>query len=135
EDARVAVNAAIVAADLASDNGLNLLRHFRDDARPAVRYRAIKGFGTSMLLAQQAEPAFGPQAAMNVVRELGAGLADETDPDLLIAYVTSLEHASKVDRFSGMRDLALEQLAAATSARLNDLDGQLADVRELDPLV
>lgn len=135
EDARVAVNAAIVAADLASDNGLNLLRHFRDDTRPAVRYRAIKGFGTSMLLAQQAEPAFGDQAAMNVVRELGAGLADETDPDLLVAYVTSLEHASKVDRFAGMRDLALEQLATATSARLNNLDGQPADVRELDPLV
>lgn len=135
EEAEVAVNAAIIAADLASDAGLELLRELRNDRRLAVRYRAIKGFGTALMLAEQSEPAFEAQAAERVVQELGKGLAEETEPSLLVAYITSLEHASSGSRFPGLRDRALEALASAIGARLNGLKGEVSEGAELDPLV
>ncbi|MFG0285448.1 MAG: hypothetical protein ACF8R7_13610 [Phycisphaerales bacterium JB039] len=135
DQAEVAVNAAIVASDLASDGGLALLRDLRADPRLAVRYRATKGFGNAMLLALQSEPAFDATAAMQVARDLGAGLSAETDPQVLVAYVTALEDTSKVDRFRGLRDLALQELAEGISARLDRLNGAPADLTELDPLV
>jgi hypothetical protein len=135
ERADVAVNAAIVAADLASEAGLDLLRQLREDDRLSVRYRAIKGFGTALLLAEQSEPAFGPEAAERIVQELGERFASETEPALLTAHVTSLEQASASSRFPGMRDRALEALAKAIGARLGRLDGAVADGAELDPLV
>ena len=135
DNAEVAVNAAIIAGHLASDGGLAMLRDLRADARRAVRYRAIKGFGTSMLLTLQTEPAFDGAAAMQVARDLGAGLAAETESQVLVAYVTSLEDTSKVDRFPGLRDLALQEVAEGISARLDRLAGADEDFVELDPLV
>jgi hypothetical protein len=135
--ADVAVNAAIVAGDLGSEAGLELLRQLRNDERLAVRYRAIKGYGMALMLADQAQggAAFNEEAAQRVVRELGEGLKAETEPLLLVAFVTSLEQASAGSRFPGLRDRALQALASAVGARLSKLNGTVADGAEVDPLV
>lgn len=135
EDAEVVGNMAIIAADLASEGGLEVLRQLRADDRRAVRYLAIKGLGTAMLLAEQSEPAFQVEAAQRLVDELGRNFAAESDPAMLVAYVTSLEHASSGSRFPGLRDQALQALATAVATRLDNLNGEVADVAELDPLV
>lgn len=124
KDARelVAINALLVAGDLATDRGIAVLDAALNDARPAVRYQAIAGLGRTIDAIDRGG-ALDDKSALAVVTRLGGLLAREADPIVVDRLILSLVEATEVTKpnFELLRPRAFLQLAETMSARIRAL--------------
>jgi hypothetical protein len=114
-----AINAVVVAGELATDGGIDLLSTALKSESASVRYQAVAGARrTFETLSASAEAISGP-AAEKLVRDLAERISVDTDEFVVDGAVRALISGGSVAKpnFAAMRSLAVSQLCQMLAKR------------------
>lgn len=119
-DDLAASNAAILAGELATTKGTELLAAALRSEREALRFAALVGYKRTFEALGKTAPALTPQHAERAIRDLGGVLEREGSPLVLDAAVQGLGRAESVPtaRVEGVRSRALSVMSTKLSARV-----------------
>lgn len=114
-----AINAAVIAGELGTREGLRILTTSLKDSRPAVRAAAAAGYRSSLVTARRGQPAFAARDAVTAVADLKAALEAEKDPFVADSITIALGEAISADptKLQGVRAAAITAMAGAAGAR------------------
>lgn len=120
----VAVNAMLVAGELATTASAELLQKHRADTRIEVRFAAVAGTERLFRAIEAKAPTIDPREAELLVAQLGRGVREETNAYVLDVYVRALMAASAVNGggtrgdFATLRSRALSELSRSITDRI-----------------
>jgi hypothetical protein len=120
----VAVNAMLVAGELATTASAELLQKHRADKRIEVRFAAVAGTERLFRAIEAKAPTIDPREAELLVTQLGRGVREETNAYVLDVYVRALMAASAVNGggsrsdFATLRSRALSELSRSITDRI-----------------
>lgn len=115
----VAINAAVVAGELATDEGIDLVIEGLKSESAPVRYQSAAGARRSFETLQASAEAMSGPAAERLVTALADRLGKESDPLVIDGAVRGLLGAAAVAKpaYSSARVLAVAKLAEGLSKR------------------
>lgn len=118
----VAINATIVAGELAAKDAMAILSAALKDSRAPVRLVAAQGFARTFASTRLGQPAIVARDALGSLRDLEAALLAEADPNVADAIVAAFDAAIRTDpaRLPGVRTEAVKVLSACTGSRIRD---------------
>lgn len=120
----VVINSLVIAGDLATAQGVELLTRGLASSKPSVRYQAAFGFRrTFEALASMTTPTMRPDQAESGIRAVTEQIGKESDALVVDGLVFAATEAS---RASGLRGAALMHLGNALSAKIKSHAGKLA---------
>ncbi len=119
-----AVNALIIAGELATEQSANLLDQFRADQRVSVRYAALSAFKRTFEAMTTNNPAMGAEQAQSFVGKIADQIGNEQHPDVLDAAARALIAAGSVNRpgWEAFRSASFAALARSLGDRARKLD-------------
>ena len=119
----VAINALIIAGELAADPGVAILEKQLGAKDPVVRYTAARGMGLTFEAVERSAPALSTDRAQKMVKTFGERLASETDPRVVDTLARALVAAMRLtnQKFvgDGVPAKALVELSLRLGARLH----------------
>jgi hypothetical protein len=119
ENEIVVINAMVIAGDLATAQGVELLNKGLASAKPAVRYQAAFGFRrTFEALTSMSTPTMRPDQAESAIRAVSEAIAKESDGLVVDGLVFAGVEATKS---ASLRNTALMHLNTAISGRSRTL--------------
>jgi len=116
----VAINALLIAGELATEHGVSVLEKQAGAKDPVVRYTAARGVGLTFEAIQRSAPALTPDRVERMIKGVGERLAAETDPRVLDTLSRALVAASKISQqnFQSIPATALTELGLRLGSRL-----------------
>jgi hypothetical protein len=120
----VVINSLVIAGDLATAQGVELLTKGLASSKPSVRYQAAFGFRrTFESLNDMKTPTMRPDQAESGIRAVTEQIGKESDALVVDGLVFA---ASEASRSSGFRSAALLHLGNALSSKIKSHAGKLA---------
>lgn len=120
----VVINSLVIAGDLATAQGVEVLIEGLASQKPSVRYQAAFGFRrTFESLASMTTPTMRPDQAESGIRAVTEQIEKETDSLVIDGLVFAAAEAS---RAPGLRSAALTHLGNALSIKIKSHGGKLA---------
>lgn len=119
ENEIVVINSMVIAGDLATAQGVELLTKGLTSAKPAVRYQAAFGFRrTFEALTSMSTPTMRPDQAESAIRAVSEAIGKESDGLVVDGLVFASVEATKS---AALRNAALTHLNTAVSSRSRSL--------------
>jgi hypothetical protein len=113
ENEHSAINALVIAGELGTVGGINLLTQMLADPRPAVRMAAAAGLGRTMaLMGEKGTKAPVERDIAGAVSSLNKRIASETDPMVLLGLVSAMCEGTNIPATDDMPAVAGDTLAS-----------------------
>jgi hypothetical protein len=100
-DKMIVINGLILAGELATDKGVNLIESKIGDKDPSVRFQAAYALARTFFYAQEVPSAVGPATLMGAVKDLEQRIAQEKDPNVLDRLIRAGIGATAVQSLMG----------------------------------
>lgn len=125
----VAINALLVAGELATDQGLTIAEKQLANPDPAVRYETVHAISLSLEAVSRTAPALRAERLDRALSALGRQLAAEQDPHVIDALARAIGTGVGVAApgLESVRHRALSELSTRCGARLKGLAGKPLD--------
>lgn len=119
---QAAINATILAGELATKDAMGVLSLSLKDSRPAVRLVAAQGFARTFTAARTGQPAIVARDALGAIKELETAFLAESDPNVADSIAGAFDAAIRAEpsRLPGVRAEAVKVLAGCAGARARD---------------
>lgn len=132
-----AINATIVAGELATEQSSILLTNGLKSKRADLRYQSAMGIRRTFEAMQTRAPAVGPQRAQDLVRAIELRIKEEPDPLVLDALVRAGLAAAELtaEPFREVRSRGIEVVAGGVSQQLKRRQAEPLDAASADAIV
>ncbi len=133
----VAINAVIIAGELATEPATQVLVAALNDQRPTVRYQSAYALGRTFESIRTSAPAIRADRALALIDALQARLAIETDGLVVDAIVRALIDAGRIDRqdFSQVPPAAVIALSKGMAASIKRQGNKVAEGGLIDAYI
>jgi len=118
----LAVNAVLIAGELATTDGVALVSAALKDKRVPVRMTAAFGYERTFSALRDTEPALAASQAQTALTDVKASALAEADPHVLDGLAMALDAAARVPetKFPDLRAAAVRAVATTFAARTSD---------------